>query len=98
MSLPISPIINAPALDAIRPAAQAAKPGEFMNVLQGAIASAENVNGQATQQIQNFIAGESEDVHSVALSVQRAELTFELGMQIRNKVVQAYQEVMRMQM
>ena len=98
MSLPISPIVIAPSLEAIRPAAQVGKPGEFMNVLQGAIERTENVHGNATQQIQNFIAGESEDVHSVALSVQRAELTFELGLQIRNKVVQAYQEVMRMQM
>ena len=40
---------------------------------------------------------QSEELHATALAVQRAELAFDLFLQARNKVVQAYQEIMRMQ-
>jgi len=44
------------------------------------------------------LSGDGEDLHSTVLSVQRATLEFDMLMQVRNKVVSAYQEVMRMQM
>jgi flagellar hook-basal body complex protein FliE len=44
----------------------------------------------------SFLAGESVDLHKVALDQQRAAVAFDLLLQVRNKVVQAYQEVMRM--
>jgi flagellar hook-basal body complex protein FliE len=47
---------------------------------------------------QKFMSGENEDVHTVALAAQQSELAFELGLQVRNKVVSAYQEVMKMQL
>src|SRR6185369_1425935 len=46
----------------------------------------------------NFLSGDGEDLHSTVLAVQRAGLEFDMLMQVRNKVVSAYQEVMRMQM
>ncbi len=45
-----------------------------------------------------FLRGESEEVHKVALDAQRAELSLEMFLQMRNKVVQAYQEIMRTQL
>jgi flagellar hook-basal body complex protein FliE len=36
------------------------------------------------------------DVHDAMISLQRADLTFQLSMQVRNKLVQAYQDIMRM--
>ncbi len=38
----------------------------------------------------------SGDVHEAMIALQRAEMTFQLTMQVRNKLVQAYQEIMRM--
>ncbi len=58
----------------------------------------QTVQSDASKTVQKFVTGESEELHSVALGVQRAELEFELFLQVRNKVVQAYQEIMRMQM
>ena len=52
---------------------------------------------QADKSIQNFLSGDGEELHNVALSVQRASLAFDLGLQVRNKIVSAYQEVMKMQ-
>jgi flagellar hook-basal body complex protein FliE len=72
--------------------------GEFRNVLQGAIDQVEQSRSDATQSVQNFLSGDGEDLHSTALAVQRAGLEFDMLMQVRNKVVSAYQEVMRMQM
>ena len=52
----------------------------------------------SSQGVANLLSGEGEDIHTVALATQQSELAFELFLQVRNKVVQAYQEVMRMQM
>ena len=63
-----------------------------------AINSVEGFRKDADIKIGNFLAGEGEELHNVVMSTQKAELSFELFQQVRNKVVQAYQEVMRMQM
>ena len=52
-------------------------------------------NAQAS--IDRFLSGEGEELHQVALKTQEADLSFELFLQARNKIVSAYQEVMRMQ-
>jgi flagellar hook-basal body complex protein FliE len=71
---------------------------EFGNVLQSAIDQVENSRSDANQSVQNFLSGDGEDLHTTVLAVQRADLEFSMLMQVRNKVVSAYQEVMRMQM
>jgi flagellar hook-basal body complex protein FliE len=71
---------------------------EFKNVLQGAIDQVELSRSDANQSVRNFLSGDGEDLHSTVLAVQRADLEFDMLMQVRNKVVSAYQEVMRMQM
>ena len=71
---------------------------EFKDVLSSAIDQVELSRAHASQSVESFLAGEGEDLHSTMLSVQRADLEFEMMMQVRNKVVSAYQEVMRMQM
>ena len=45
----------------------------------------------------NFLSGEGEELHKVALATQQADLSFQLFMQVRNKVVTAYNQVMQMQ-
>ena len=68
----------------------------FTSVLDGAIQAIEAPRQEANQAIQNLLNGD-EELHTVALATQRADLTFDLGLQVRNKVVSAYQEIMRMQ-
>ncbi len=58
----------------------------------------EQTRNEAAQSVENFLSGEGEELHTTVLATQRAELSFELGLQVRNKVVQAYQEIMRMQL
>jgi len=57
----------------------------------------ERLRGDAGRTVGRFLSDEGEEVHTVALATQRAELAFELFLQVRNKVVSAYQSVMQMQ-
>ena len=56
------------------------------------------VQGEAKQAAMDLLAGGKGDIHNVALAAQRAELSMELFQQVRNKFVQAYQEIMKMPM
>jgi flagellar hook-basal body complex protein FliE len=78
--------------------AATAAPGEFQKVLSNAIGSVESLRNDASESVQKFLTGENEELHTTILATQKAELAFELGLQVRNKVVDAYQEVMKMQM
>ena len=72
--------------------------GAFQNVLENTINNLESLQNNAGSAAQKFMTGENEELHTVALASQQAELAFELGLQVRNKVVSAYQEVMKMQL
>ena len=47
--------------------------------------------------IQGYLSGQNGELHSTILATQTAELQFDMFMQVRNKVVGAYQEIMKMQ-
>ncbi len=99
MSSPISPITGAGVVPAaIQGPAEASRPGAFQNALESAIGNVEDLRQTAAQGVERFLAGEGEELHSTIMATQKAELAFEMFLQVRNKVVQAYQEVMRMQM
>jgi flagellar hook-basal body complex protein FliE len=70
----------------------------FKDVLNSAIGGIEGSRNEANQGVDRFLTGEGDDLHTVILATQRAELEFEMFMQLRNKVVSAYQEIMRIQM
>ncbi len=92
----ISPI-NPGSIQAPAAAGRAASGGGFQNALETAIAQVDGLRQTAGQGVERFLAGETDELHGVVLATQKAELAFELFLQVRNKVVQAYQEVMRMQ-
>lgn len=97
MSSPILPISGIAAPAAIQPAGKAAG-GGFQDVLASAIQQVESIGQSANSSVERFLSGEGEELHTTILATQRAELSFDLFMQARNKVVSAYQEIMRMQM
>lgn len=70
----------------------------FQDLLAGAIRQTEQTGSDARASVERFLSGESEEVHQTILATQKAELSFEMFLQMRNKMVQAYQEVMRMQL
>lgn len=97
MSVPISPIRPVSIPEISRIDAGSATPGAFQSVLEGLVGGVEKSQAQAQQAANSFLSGGNEELHSVALAAQRSSLEFDLFLQVRNKVVSAYQEVMRMQ-
>ncbi len=71
---------------------------EFGELFNDAIGAVEKYRVNAEDSANRFMNGETEEIHQVILAGQRAEIAFETFLQVRNKAVQAYQEVMRMQM
>src|SRR5579862_10048970 len=67
----------------------------FSSALQGALASVDSSAGEANTAVSNMIEGTG-DVHDAMIALQKAETTLQLTMQVRNKLVQAYQDIMRM--
>ena len=97
MIAPLSSSIPLPAAPALTPVTSAPS-NEFHNLLTQSINAVEQKRTEADGAVNRFLNGETEELHSAAIAGQRAELSLELFLQVRNKVVQAYQEVMRMQM
>jgi len=99
MSTPISPVrmLNLPDIGQVDSSSSPSANGAFRSVLEGMIGRVEQSHAQGQQAIESFLTGGNEELHSVALASQRSELQFELFLQVRNKAVQAYQEIMRMQ-
>ena len=91
--------ITAPALsEPLTQVAQASSGGSFQEAFARAVQSVEAFGQNANASVERLLSGEGEELHTTVLAVQQAELSFDLFMQMRNKVVSAYQEIMRMQM
>ena len=102
MTIPvIAPAIPRPAgLSDLAGPAGSSPPGgvSFASILNSAVSEVERVRTVALQGTEDLLINGKGDIHEVALMSQRAELSMELFQQVRNKLVQTYQEVMRMPM
>ena len=97
---PLNP--NLPIRPADFPTTQAplgkAEPGRgFGDALHDAVAEVDTLNLDASYQVSSLLEGNGTDVHEAMIAVQKAELSFQLMLQVRNKVVQAYQQIAGMQ-
>jgi flagellar hook-basal body complex protein FliE len=97
MAFPITPIRTPSMLPPLEPAGKSQGSG-FQSVLSEAMGRVEQFQQNAQTSIDRFLSGEDEEVHKVALATQETQMAFDLFLQVRNKVISAYQEVMRMQM
>ncbi len=97
MPSPILPVSSTTIADTIRPAGESGGSGGFRDVFSSAINQVESLGNEASASVERFLSGEGEELHTTVLAAQRAELAFEMFLQARNKVVSAYQEIMRMQ-
>lgn len=93
---PISPI-TLPNLPEPLASGSASGGGNFQNILQSAIQHVETTSSAANSAVQNYLAGGNQELHSTILATESASLDFEMFLQVRNKVVSAYEEIMRMQ-
>lgn len=77
--------------------AQAGGQASFADILKGQLGEVQRLNDEASQLQQRLMIGDGVDVNEVALAVQKADLALTFAMQLRNKVIEAYQEISRMQ-
>lgn len=71
--------------------------GSFGAMLKGAIGEVAKLQNEADGAIQELAAGENKDLHRTMIALEKADVSFQLMMQVRNKVIAAYEEIMRMQ-
>jgi flagellar hook-basal body complex protein FliE len=69
--------------------------GSFAGALGRVVNAVESSEAQANTAVTGMLSGTT-DVHDAMIALQRADLTLQFSVQIRNKLVQAYQEIMRM--
>jgi flagellar hook-basal body complex protein FliE len=69
----------------------------FREVLHSAVDDIQQLESQAQAKVAGVLEGNGADVHSALIAVEKADLSFQLMMQVRNKIVSAYEEISRMQ-
>ena len=80
-----------------RPGEQAGRSDEsFGTVLKQFVEDVNSMQNEASDRIEKLATGEIKDVHEVMIAVEEASTAMEFMLEIRNKIVEAYQEVMRM--
>ena len=81
------------------PAAPAAKPqgSGFADFLQDAVKDANRLQVAADRAVEGVQTGENHNLHEAMISMEKADISLRLVVQLRNKVVEAYQEIMRLQ-
>ncbi len=74
------------------------KPGEsFLSVLNESIQEVNGIQKVADQSIQDLVTGKGQDLHQTMIALEKASISFQLMMSVRNKIVNAYEEISRMQ-
>lgn len=69
----------------------------FGETLHKAITDVNNLQNEAGRAVERMVGGEAVDLHEVMVAVEKAKTSFDLLMEIRNKTIDAYREIMRMQ-
>lgn len=70
---------------------------EFMKTLEDAMTQVGQLQNDADTRVGQLLNGNGQDVHSALIAVEKASLAFDMMVQVRNKIVQAYQQVSGMQ-
>jgi len=71
----------------------AADNGDFLQTLDGMLNQVGSMQTDAQQQVSDLLQTDGQDVHSAMIAIEKADLSFQLMMQVRNKIVQAYQTI-----
>ncbi len=69
----------------------------FTDVLKNAVYGVDQLHNDAAAQVGNLLQGGGADVNNVMIAVEKADVSFQLMMQVRNKIVSAYQDIEKMQ-
>ena len=68
---------------------------DFKGILENFLKEVNSLQSDTDKSIKKFVNGEPVDIHQVMIAAQEAHISFQLMLEIRNKLLAAYQEVMR---
>lgn len=69
----------------------------FSDILKNAVQTVDSLHDGAASQVQQLMQGGKGDINDVMIAVEKADVAFQLMMQVRNKIVSAYQDIEKMQ-
>ncbi len=77
--------------------AKPAEPTSFANTLNDSLQKVNDLQKEKSSMIQSFASGENQNVHELMISLQKAGLAMKLTSAVRNKVIEAYKELSKLQ-
>ena len=69
----------------------------FENMLAQSLKEVNRLHNEADEAIENLAAGKQKNIHETMIALEKADVAFQLLMQVRNKIISAYETIMRMQ-
>ncbi|HEY8499465.1 MAG TPA: flagellar hook-basal body complex protein FliE [Clostridia bacterium] len=76
---------------------QAEEQASFRDIMMQALRNVSELEKQADSITEDFIAGRTDSIHSVLIAAEKASISLELIVEVRDRVLDAYSEIMRMQ-
>jgi len=70
---------------------------DFAGMLKNALKDVNGAQLEADDAVQKVLSGETNDIHSTMIALQKADVSLKMMLEVRNKIMEAYQEVMRTQ-
>jgi flagellar hook-basal body complex protein FliE len=89
----IAKVFPANGTNQAKPSVSANGSGNFFEEL---VSKVSDLQSQADNKIKSMVTGESRELHEVMLAVEKASISFQFLSQVRNKAMEAYQEIMKM--
>ena len=91
------PNLSASGTTPVRSSAGTQAPAPFADLLTDAVGQVTQLEDQARVAVDGLMTGSGVDIHQAMIATQKASMAFELALAVRNKAVQAYQQVIGMQ-
>lgn len=92
----IAPIVDVASTGSTGTTGKTGVPG-FLDSLKSAIGNVNDAQREAGRAVDALMTGDTQDIHRTMVALQQADVSFQLMMQVRNKLVTAYEEIQRMQ-
>lgn len=70
---------------------------DFSDLLKNALSSVNDAQLNADEAVQKVLNGETQNIHDTMIALQKADVSLKLMLEVRNKLLEAYQEIMRTQ-
>lgn len=71
--------------------------GSFSDVLEQSLDQVNQLQLNADSAMKEFVAGRTKNIHETMLAIEQADVSLKMMMQVRNKIIEAYREIMKMQ-